>query len=256
MSEPWIVPDWPVSAGVRAVVTTRLGPGVSAAPFGRFNLGSRCGDDPHAVATNREALVTALDLPATPLWLRQVHGTAVANVPAGPVEPEADASVATGPGEVLAILTADCLPVLFCSPDGKRIGAAHAGWRGLLAGVLERTVEAMDGEVIAWMGPCIGPASYEVGDEVRDAFVTVDAAASMAFRPTRPGHWLCDLYALARMRLAGAGVAGIYGGGFDTLTDERFYSYRRDAAGSGRFASLIWTDVCKLPPVRAGVHEG
>jgi polyphenol oxidase len=260
MAEPWIRPDWAAPEGIGAAVSTRQGPGVSAGPYGRLNLGLRSGDDLEAVAANRASLVTALGLPADPLWLRQVHGTDVAlssavargavalagtdsaaGDPAGN-EPVADAAVARGPGQVLAILTADCLPVLFVSADGQTIGAAHAGWRGLAAGVLENTVRAMDAEgVHAWMGPAIGGGSYEVGDEVREAFVAHDAGAAEAFTATRPGHWLCDLYALARRRLAAVGVTQVSGGGFDTLTDDRLYSYRRDGAQSGRFASLIWT---------------
>jgi YfiH family protein len=242
MADAWIRPDWAAPDGVEAAVSTRQGPGVSAGPYGRLNLGLRSGDDAAAVLANRASLVTALGLPAEPLWLRQVHGTDVAEGPAGADEPVADAAVARGPGQVLAILTADCLPVLFASVDGQTIGAAHAGWRGLAAGVLENTVKAMGAEGIrAWMGPAIGGGSYEVGEEVREAFVSQDPGAAEAFRPTRPGHWLCDLYALARRRLAAAGVTEVSGGGFDTLTDDRLYSYRRDGAQSGRFASLVWT---------------
>lgn len=242
MADAWIRPDWAAPDGVEAAVSTRQGPGVSAGPYGRLNLGLRSGDDTAAVLANRASVVTALGLPAEPLWLRQVHGTGVAEGPAGPDEPVADAAVARGPGQVLAILTADCLPVLFASADGQTIGAAHAGWRGLAAGVLENTVKAMAAEGIrAWMGPAIGGGSYEVGEEVREAFVSQDPGAAEAFRPTRPGHWLCDLYALARRRLAAAGVTEVSGGGFDTLTDDRLYSYRRDGAQSGRFASLVWT---------------
>ncbi|QWT20284.1 peptidoglycan editing factor PgeF [Bacillus sp. NP157] len=243
MSEAWIRPGWQVSPGVGAAVSTRQGPGVSAGPYGRLNLGLRSGDDPAAVAANRASLVTALGLPAQPLWLRQVHGTDVAEGPvAGGDEPVADAAVARGPGQVLAILTADCLPVLFASADGQAIGAAHAGWRGLAAGVLENTVQAMAADgVQAWLGPAIGGGSYEVGEEVREAFVGHDPSAASAFVATRPGHWLCDLYALARLRLAAVGVTHVTGGGFDTLTDDRLYSYRRDGAQSGRFATLVWT---------------
>lgn len=242
MADAWIRPDWAAPDGVEAAVSTRQGPGVSAGPYGRLNLGLRSGDDAAAVLANRASLVTALGLPAEPLWLRQVHGTDVAEGPAGVDEPVADAAVARGPGQVLAILTADCLPVLFASVDGQTIGAAHAGWRGLAAGVLENTVKGMGAEGIrAWMGPAIGGGSYEVGEEVREAFVSQDPGAAEAFRPTRPGHWLCDLYALARRRLAAAGVTEVSGGGFDTLTDDRLYSYRRDGAQSGRFASLVWT---------------
>ncbi|MGF6494474.1 YfiH family protein [Luteibacter sp. 621] len=242
MADAWIRPDWAAPDGVEAAVSTRQGPGVSAGPYGRLNLGLRSGDDAAAVLANRASLVTALGLPAEPLWLRQVHGTDVAEGPAGADEPVADAAVARGPGQVLAILTADCLPVLFASVDGQTIGAAHAGWRGLAAGVLENTVKAMGAEGIrAWMGPAIGGGSYEVGEEVREAFVSQDPGATEAFQATRPGHWLCDLYTLARRRLAAAGVTEVSGGGFDTLTDDRLYSYRRDGAQSGRFASLVWT---------------
>ena len=241
-TEGWLRPDWPAPAGVQAAVSTREVPGGSAAPFERFNLGSRCGDAVEAVAANRAALESMLDLPASPRWLRQVHGIAVAES-AMVDEPEADAAVTRMRGEPLAILTADCLPVLFCAVDGGEVAAAHAGWRGLAGGVLEATLRHMrtpSGAVMAWLGPCIGAASYEVGAEVREAFVADDAGNEVCFAPTRPGHWLCDLAGLARRRLERAGVSAIYGGGFDTLTDLRFYSYRRDAAHSGRFATLIW----------------
>jgi purine-nucleoside/S-methyl-5'-thioadenosine phosphorylase / adenosine deaminase len=245
MTDAWIFPDWPAPNRVHAAVTTRNGPGISQAPFGRFNLGLRSGDDAQAVRANRSALHQSLDLPAEPRWLRQVHGTAVAEL--GPLpsahEPEADAAVSRLPGTVLAILTADCLPVLFCADDGGAIGAAHAGWRGLAAGVLEETIEQMQqpaAGLMAWLGPCIGAASYEVGEEVRKTFIEHEAAAADAFAATRPGHWLCDLATLARQRLQAAGITRIYGGGFDTRIDTRFYSYRREGARSGRFASLIW----------------
>ncbi|NID17149.1 peptidoglycan editing factor PgeF [Luteibacter yeojuensis] len=248
MAGPWIVPEWDAPANVGAAVSTRLGPGRSAPPYDRLNLGSRSGDDPATVAANRDALALALDLPAPPLWLRQVHGTDVADatdsVAVSGGEPVADAAVARGPGKVLAILTADCLPVLFASADGATIAAAHAGWRGLAAGVLGNTVTRMGvppESLVAWLGPAIGGASYEVGAEVRAAFVERDRMAEAAFVPTRPGHWNCDLYVLARRKLAAAGVTRISGGGFDTFRDERLYSYRRDGAASGRFASLIWT---------------
>lgn len=245
MTDPWIIPDWPIPARVRAAVTTRDGPGVSAPPFARFNLGLRSGDAVDAVQANRGALRQALGLPSAPRWLQQVHGVQVAQL--GPLptadEPQADAAVSHLPGTVLSILTADCLPVLFCAADGSEIGAAHAGWRGLAGGVLEATLaelHAPHGQVLAWLGPCIGAASYEVGEEVRAVFVGHDVAAAECFVPTRPGHWLCDLAGLARQRLRAAGVERIHGGGFDTFTDARCYSYRRDGARSGRFASLIW----------------
>jgi YfiH family protein len=269
VGEAWIHPEWSAPARVGAAVSTRLGPGASAPPYDRMNLGLRSGDDEAAVTANRAALVRELELPALPLWLRQVHGVDVAEaeraageapvadaVPAaggGPVrsavpmpddEPVADAAVARGPGKVLAILTADCLPVLFATEDGGTVGAAHAGWRGLAGGVLENTVARMDAppaSILAWLGPAIGGPSYEVGAEVRAAFVEDDPGAEAAFTPTRPGHWLCDLYILARRKLAGMGVSRISGGDFDTFRDERLYSYRRDGAASGRFATLVWT---------------
>lgn len=247
MTDTWIFPDWPAPPRVHAAVTTRQGPGLSAPPFERFNLGLRSGDSADAVGANRSALQQALALPASPRWLRQVHGINVAEL--GPLpsadEPQADAAVSRIPGTVLSILTADCLPVLFCADDGREIAAAHAGWRGLAGGVLEATLtqlETSPARVLAWLGPCIGAASYEVGEEVRAAFVDCHAMASTCFVSTRPGHWLCDLAGLARQRLASAGLTQIYGGGFDTLADARFYSYRRDGARSGRFASLIWLE--------------
>ena len=247
MTESWIFPDWPAPPQVRAAITTRLGPGISAPPFDRFNLGLRSGDALDAVTANRSALLQSLRLPAEPRWLQQVHGCEVAELGPlpGKAEPQADAAVSHIPGTVLSILTADCLPVLFCADDGGEIGAAHAGWRGLAGGVLEATLGQMimpSSRLLAWLGPCIGAASYEVGAEVRAAFVAHDAAAAGCFVATRPGHWLCDLAGLARQRLAAAGVARIHGGGFDTFADARFYSYRRDGARSGRFASLVWLD--------------
>lgn len=241
-----IAPDWPAPANVRALVTTRKSPGHSQPPFDTCNLGERCGDDPSAVAANRGGLVATLGLPAQPRWLRQVHGTDVfdAHESSDGDEPQADAAIAHSAACVLAVLTADCMPVLFCADDGSAIGVAHAGWRGLLAGVIERTVARMGvrpASVLAWLGPAIGARSYEIGDEVRAAFVDQDRRAAKAFVQTRPGHWLCDLYALARLRLAAAGVSRVYGGGFDTFADARFYSYRRDRE-TGRFASLIWIE--------------
>lgn len=244
-----LAPDWPAPALVRAAVTLRHGAGRSAAPFDHFNMGSRCGDDPGAVAANRAELVRIAGLPSPPAWLRQVHGTGVAEVadpPAdGAEEPDGDAAVTGTPGVVLAILTADCLPVLLCDRDGTRVGAAHAGWRGLAAGVLEATVAAMEvppESLMAWLGPAAGPERYEVGTEVRDAFLRNDVAAAAAFTATHPGHWHVDLYALARQRLQAAGLpaAAIHGGGLCTIGDERrFFSHRRDGRG-GRMATLAW----------------
>lgn len=242
-----LTPDWPAPPGVRACVTTRQLAGASVAPFEYCNLGDRCGDAPAAVAANRVGLVERLALPSAPHWLRQVHGTAVVRYDAPPVadaEPaQADAATTAAPGVVLAVLTADCLPILLCRADGSAVAAAHAGWRGLAAGVVEATLARL-GEpsgLLAWIGPAIGAASYEVGAEVREAFLAGDEGAEAAFSATRPGHWHCDLAVLARRRLHAAGVRQISGGGFDTGTDPRFYSYRRQSP-TGRFASLIWRD--------------
>jgi len=241
-----IIPDWPAPSCVHAAVTLRRhAAGVSAAPFDTFNLGAQCGDDGAAVAANRSALVRALALPEAPRWLRQVHGRDVVEFDGTKAcldAPVADAAVTRSSDVVLAILTADCLPVLICAEDGSEIAAVHAGWRGLAAGVIEACVGRMisrRGQLMAWLGPAIGPASYEVGDDLHRAFIEQNAGAAAAFAPVRPGHWLCDLYTLAGQRLRALGIERIHGGGFDTFADKRFYSYRRDRA-TGRFASLIY----------------
>lgn len=249
---PFLHADWPPPRGVRGLSTLRHGAGASRAPFDRFNLGNRSspeGDDPAVVEANRRELAERLGLPSAPRWLRQVHGTGVlrfAHDEAGP-EPEADAAVTSTPGVVLAILTADCLPVLFAARDGSEVAGAHAGWRGLAGGVLEATLAAMHtpaSEVVAWLGPAAGPQQYEVGVEVYDAFVAPDWSCGAAFSSTRPGHWRVDLYALARRRLELAGVAptAIHGGGLCTIGDAgRFFSHRRDRR-SGRMATLVWIE--------------
>lgn len=248
--------DWPAPPGVRGGSTRRRGRGVSPPPFDTFNLGGHRtagGDTRENVQANRAVLSAALGLPAAPRWLRQVHGTAVFDADAGTVdgvpavavdgEPEADAAITRRADVVLAVLHADCLPVLLCSDDGAVLGAAHAGWRGLAAGVVESTVAAMrvPGErIIAWLGPAAGPANYEVGEDVRAAFVDGDAGAASTFVATRPGHWRVDLYALARRRLARLGVARVHGGGRCTIGEpQAFFSHRRDAR-TGRMASLLW----------------
>lgn len=236
-------PEWALPSGVRALVTTREG-GASAPPYASFNLGRHVGDDPAAVELNRVRLRAALG--AQPLWLDQVHGCAVADADHATGVPVADAAVARSPQRACAVLTADCLPVLLCDDDAGVVGAAHAGWRGLAAGVLERAVASMGvapGRVRAWLGPAIGPQAFEVGDEVRAAFVDADGGAAAAFMPGAvPGKWFADLFALARRRLAAVGVERVAGGGVCTVSDPlRFYSYRRDGR-SGRFASLIWIE--------------
>jgi hypothetical protein len=242
----FLKPDWPVPASVHTLATTRAG-GVSPPPYEGLNLADHVGDDVAAVARNR-ALLRAM-LPAEPKWLKQVHGAIVARADEMDTPVEADASVAFDPGVVCAVLTADCLPVLFCDRAGTRVAAAHAGWRGLAAGVLEASVAAMQcspAEILAWLGPAIGPQAFEVGEEVREAFVRDLPAASAAFVPGQPGKWLADIYALARLRLARAGVNAVYGGGLCTYTDAaRFYSFRRDKT-TGRMASLIWLEPAQV----------
>lgn len=234
-----IQPDWPAPARVRACMTTREG-GVSPPPWASFNLGDHVGDTPAHVAANRARLREFL--PAEPGWLRQVHSARVVEL-GREQNPEADASFTREAGQVCAVLTADCLPVLFCDRAGSVVAAAHAGWRGLANGVLEVTVAAMGvapGEVLAWMGAAIGPQAFEVGEEVREAFMARHPEAAAAFAPHAPGKWLADLYALARIRLGSVGVRSIYGGGRCTLTEaETFYSYRRDGV-TGRMAALVW----------------
>ena len=232
-------PDWPAPARVRACMTTRDG-GVSLPPWAGFNLGDHVGDDPAHVAANRARLRAFL--PGEPGWLRQVHSARVVEL-GRDVDLEADAAFTRTPGQVCAVLTADCLPVLFCDRAGSVVAAAHAGWRGLANGVLEATVASMGvppDEILAWLGAAIGPRAFEVGDEVRAAFVSRHPAATAAFVPHAPGKWLADIYALARIRLGSAGVRAIHGGGRCTFTEaETFYSYRRDGV-TGRMASLVW----------------
>lgn len=238
----WIEPDWPAPPGVRALSTLRSG-GVSRGPFAEFNLADHVGDDPDAVAANRALLRRAAALPAEPAWLQQVHGRGVIPAGEGPATGPADGSWTDRGGRVCVVLTADCLPVLLARRDGSAVAALHAGWRGLAAGVLEAGVAALGGGggLVAWLGPAIGPDHFEVGPEVRAAFLAEDAGAAAAFRPAaRPGHHLADLYLLARQRLAHAGVADVHGGGWCTFADaERFYSYRRDGV-TGRMATLVW----------------
>lgn len=236
----WIIPDWPAPAQVRAFVTTRAG-GSSAGPYSSMNLGRRTADDPAAVEANHAQLNRLL--PATPRWLAQVHGSSVVDADVLVDVPQADASVARRPGTVCAILVADCLPVLFTDRAGTCIAAAHAGWRGLAGGVLANTIARMPAkpdELMAWIGPGIGPAAFEVGDDVLQAFCANAPECKTAFKALRPGKWLSDLPALARDALHRAGVKEVYGGKLCTYTDaERFYSHRRNPL-TGRMAALIW----------------
>jgi polyphenol oxidase len=236
----WIIPDWPAPAHVRACMTTRAG-GVSQGPWAGLNLGLRCDDDPGAVAKNRAQLERYL--PQSPKWLAQVHGNTVVDADTLVEVPQADASVARQPGTVCAIQVADCLPVLFTDRAGSCIAAAHAGWRGLAGGVISNTVARMGvapEDLLAWIGPGIGPSAFEVGDDVLQAFCTGHPENRAAFRPLHAGKWLCDLPALARNALRRCGVGQVYGGRWCTFSDpQRFYSYRRDRI-TGRMAAVIW----------------
>jgi len=247
MTIPWYEADWPAPHGVRALSTLRGEPrsGVSKAPYGCFNLGEHVGDDPAAVAENRRRLKVAAGLPSEPAWLSQVHGIRVVDLDSPAVPGPADAAIARGSAKVCAILTADCLPIVFATESGDTVAAAHAGWRGLAAGVIEATVRTMGvppGSLMAWFGPAIGPEHFEVGADVRDAFLAGDPEAGAAFEPNARGRFMADLGMLARRRLLGVGISRIYGGGECTFTHtDRYYSHRRDGI-TGRQATLIWRE--------------
>jgi len=244
MKPSWITPDWPAPARVRALSCLRSG-GVSAGVYASLNLGDHVGDAPEAVAENRRRLAAAACLPAEPVWLRQVHRTEVADLDAAVAPLDADAAITRRAGRICAILTADCLPVLFAADRGEAVGAAHAGWRGLAAGVLENTVRALSvqpSNLMAWIGPGIGPRHYEVGAEVRAGFVAGDAAAAAAFRERPNGRYLADLPMLAYLRLERLGIRRVYRSAECTYADEnRYFSHRR-AGPCGRQATLIWLD--------------
>ncbi|WP_039057016.1 purine nucleoside phosphorylase YfiH [Enterobacter sp. Bisph1] len=237
-----ILPDWPQPQGVAACSSTRAG-GVSLPPWDSLNLGAHCGDNGEHVEENRARLFAAGGFPSKPVWLEQVHGTAVLTLSGEPyASKRADASYSNTPGTVCAVMTADCLPVLFCNRDGTEVAAAHAGWRGLCAGVLEETIACFQDKpanLLAWLGPAIGPQAFEVGAEVRKAFMAHDRRADSAFRP-HGEKYFADIYQLARQRLAGAGVTQVFGGDRCTFTEKGdFFSYRRDKT-TGRMASFIW----------------
>ena len=240
MAADCLIPDWPAPANVHALQTLRTG-GCSPAPWDSLNLGDHVGDDPGRVAANRASLRERL--PAEPLWLNQVHGTAAVDAASAAQRVAADAAFSRRLGTGCAVMTADCLPVLFCDRAGTVVAAAHAGWRGLLDGVLENTVAAMQvppSELLVWLGPAIGPERFEVGDEVRAAFVSHAAAAALCFAAQGNGKWLADIYGLARQRLTMLGVTDISGGESCTVGDAgRYFSYRRDGV-TGRMATLIW----------------
>jgi len=236
-----ITPEWPAPARVQAVATERGG-GASRGLYANLNLGTHVGDEPDAVVDNRRLLAAKLELPEEPSWLEQVHGTTIVDLDTNSPR-AADGAVTSSSNRVCAVLTADCLPVLFATTAGERIGVAHAGWRGLAGGVLPAAVAAMGGDpadLLVWLGPAIGPSAYEVGAEVRAAFSAADPGAAACFQPNARGRWQADLYGLARRSLAAAGVSAVYGGDFCTYLDaERFYSHRREAP-CGRMATLIW----------------
>jgi len=241
-----LAPDWPAPQNVRAAFTLRTG-GVSAPPFDSLNVGAHVGDTTVAVLENRRRLRAELHLPAEPAWIEQVHGTAVVDLDVLPegnaTGVRADAVVSRRAGRVCVVQVADCLPVLFAARDGSVVAAAHAGWRGLAAGVLEASVAELDtdpAKLLVWLGPAIGREHFEVGNEVRAAFVGRDPEATQAFVPNARGRWLCDLAALARQRLAALGVTQAFGGHWCTYADPaRFFSYRRDGQ-CGRMAALLW----------------
>ncbi len=242
MPKNWLEPTWPCPSNIHAATTLRTG-GLSQSCFASFNLGSHVGDNGQHVNQNREYLKQQLELPNEPIWLNQVHGDTVLQADLVQGLLPADASFTAQPGIVCTVMTADCLPVLFCSSDGQKIAAAHAGWRGLLAGILSKTCQAMQpNDIIAWLGPAIGPERFEVGTEVFDAFVQKNAQFAMAFNQQDAKHYLANIYQLARIELASNGISHIYGGNFCTYSDsERFFSYRRDGQ-TGRMATLIWRE--------------
>ncbi|HID46676.1 MAG TPA: peptidoglycan editing factor PgeF [Chromatiaceae bacterium] len=242
MSADWITPDWPAPQNVRALSTTRQG-GVSQPPWDSLNLGEHVGDDPLDVRRNRARLRSLARLPGEPLWLEQIHGCGVRTHEN--TSCRADACFSRAHGQVCAVMTADCLPVLLCDQTGSAVAAVHAGWRGLAGGVVEQALHCFAqpaSAIMAWLGPAIGPAAFEVGGDVRDAFLRQHSQAESAFVPHGSGKWLANIYGLARQRLQAQGVSRIYGGDFCTYTEStRFFSYRRDG-NTGRMASLIWLE--------------
>ena len=238
----WIKPDWPAAKNIHAAVTLRTG-GLSKGAFSSLNPALHVNDKPENVVANRKTISDMLNLPSAPVWLEQVHGNRVIKANQSTQLQQADASYSEQAGVVCAVMTADCLPVLLATSGGDKIAAIHAGWRGLLAGIIRHTVNALDAtNIIAWLGPAIGPDCFEVGSEVRNAFVKQSADFAGGFKQINQNKYLADIYQLATIELATMGVTQVYGGGFCTVTDkERFYSYRRDGE-TGRMATLIWRD--------------
>lgn len=243
MKHMFIEPNWPAPSNVKAFTTLRIG-GVSEPPYDQFNLALHVGDKSEHVKENRQSLVQALHLPNEPIWINQTHSTIAIEAKDANRDKEADAAFTQQANQVCIILTADCLPILLCNQKGTYVAAIHAGWRGLLNGIIETTLQGLqlpNYELLAWLGPAIGQKNYEVGNEVREQFVAIDTEAEKAFLPSPNGRWLANLYALARLRLAKAGISSVFGGDLCTFDDaKKFYSYRRDGSKTGRMASLIW----------------
>ena len=239
----FLYPDWPAPANVKAVATTRLG-GISAPPFDSLNLGKYTADDPTHVLANRRHLLTSLELTREPAWLKQVHGNRVIDAVSIVSEEKADASYSHQPGPICVVMAADCLPVLICDQQGSCVAAIHAGWRGLAEQVIAACIACLKpsaSQLMAWLGPAIGPQAFEVGPEVREVFLTQDARYQSCFQPHQGDRWLADIYALARQQLTELGITAVYGGHWCTMTEyERFFSYRRNHDQSGRMATLIW----------------
>jgi polyphenol oxidase len=242
LDKHWLQPDWPAPANIHAATSLRTG-GVSLDAYTSLNPATHVGDNPDLVSQNRHIIKTMLDLPSEPVWLNQTHSNRAVKAIATDIPQQADASYTDQSGVVCVVMTADCLPLLVCSADGAEIAAIHAGWRGLLDGVIDNTIAALQNpEVLVWLGSAIGSECFEVGNDVRLAFVSKSSEYSSAFKQRGDDKWLADIYQLARINLATLGVSKVYGGGFCTVTDhERFYSYRRDKV-TGRMATLIWRD--------------
>lgn len=244
MKDLFLTPNWPAPPSIRAYTTLRMGLGVSKPPYQQFNLAEHVADSPEDVKKNRELLKQSLSLPAEPIWINQIHSNIVIEATPQNQYKDADATFTRLPNQVCAILTADCLPIFLCDQDGTRIAAIHAGWRGIAHGIIENTIEVLDvnpDKLLAWFGPAISQQHYEVGDEMRDIFLQHDKDSVNAFTLSPQKRWLANLYQLARLRLNKCGISRIYGGEHCTYTDsERFFSYRRDGAATGRMASVLW----------------
>ena len=238
----WLVPDWPAPANIHAATTLRTG-GVSLGTFSSLNPAAHVSDDNERVRQNRQIIGAMLDLPTEPIWLAQIHSNRAVKAFKTALLEQADASYSNESGVVCAVMTADCLPLLVCSTDGAQIAAIHAGWRGLLSGVITNTIVAMQQQdFLVWLGPAIGPDCFEVGPEVREDFLEKSASFNDAFKRQGNGKWLADIYQLARIELAALGIVNVYGGTHCTFTEhERFYSYRRESQ-TGRMATLIWRE--------------